>query len=144
MNLIDEGVARAGLRLEQAAQSETVQRVLVAAEADRQVPLSFAALALLVALAVAPVWGWHTSRQRDAWWRAEIARSSAQVRATIKAGAAEAIATDDDLIKALGATDAKLHDAETRLTEAAWAAAAQAKSSPDDGCAPIPARCLQQ
>ena len=112
-----------------------VQRIVIAAQSGPQISLSFAAIALCLALVAAPIWGWWKGRERDQWWRAEIARTSAPVRAIVETGNKQAQATDDDVIKALGGTDEKLHAAEKKLHDAGL----------DTGgdCPVIPAQCVR-
>lgn len=64
--------------------------------------------------------GWFASRPFTRWavnseWRERIAIKSATVRNVIEAGNAEISATDDEIINALGDTDARLSQAETSL-----------------------------
>ncbi len=75
---------------------------------------------LIVVLFVGGVGGWFAS----AWvtrstvngeWRDRIAAASKTVRSVIDAGNAEISATDDEIINALGDTDARLSQAETAL-----------------------------
>jgi hypothetical protein len=61
-------------------------------------PFTWAAVALLIGFAVAAyIWldaGWR----RDAWWRSEIARSSAEVRAILREQGRTIIAGDENLV----------------------------------------------
>ena len=133
---IDEAVEKAKLKLNDWQQSETAQRLELARETWQapRLTISAALVIAVIGLAVAPLWGWHVKRERDAWWRSEIASHSTSVRHAVAAGNAEATATDDEIIKALGDDHAKLLAAETALKNASHAAA--------DSCPVIPARCL--
>lgn len=64
--------------------------------------------------------GWFASKPFTRWtvnaeWRQRIAAKSATVRSVIDVGNAEISATDDEIINALGDTDARLSQAETAL-----------------------------
>lgn len=86
----------------------------------------------------------------NAEWRERITTTSAAVRSAIDKGSAEAAATDEDVIKALGETDAKLKAAEDRLADAAEIARrSRLGAMPDSAATPgaaqcprIPARCI--
>lgn len=119
--------------LEAVKDSVAVQRVVIATETGPKIPFTVAGALLVVALLVAPLWGWHVGRERDKWWRASIAQSSAAVRNAVNAGSAEALATDDDVLKALGETDAKLKSAEAALR--AYRGTGQ--------CGFVPAECVR-
>ena len=58
---------------------------------------------------------WWTRWTVNAEWRERIAAKSATVRNVIDAGNAEISATDDEIINALGDTDARLSTAENAL-----------------------------
>ena len=133
--MIDELKSSLELKAESIRDLPAVQKIIIASEIGPQVSMSFAAIALCVALLIAPLWGWHRARERDAWWRDEIAKTSAPVRAVIDAGSKQAEANDLDIIKALGETDGKLQHAEQKLQNAGLVR--------DDSCPIIPARCLR-
>ncbi len=64
--------------------------------------------------------GWYASKPFTRWtvnaeWRDRIAAASAPVRKIISEGNAEVSATDEQIIEALGDTDAKLSTAENAL-----------------------------
>lgn len=101
--------------LEAVKDSVAVNRIVIASENAPKIPITVAGALLAVALLIAPIWGWYVGRERDKWWRASIAQSSAAVRSAVNTGSAEALATDDDVLKALGDTDAKLKSAEAAL-----------------------------
>ncbi len=117
---------------EKAAETVIWNRLALAAERSPKVPLNFAVAVLIMALAVTPLYGCHVERSTNARWRAEIAANSAEVRAVVGAGSAEAIATDTEIIKALGVSDEKRLAAEAALRKA---------STSVDGCPALPARC---
>ena len=120
-----------GLKL-RAENSPTVQRIMIAAEASPKVPLSFAAIALCVALLAAPVWGWHVGRTRDAWWREHIAAASKPVKDIMNRGNTDLPLEDEQIIKALGDSDAELTKAKNDLN---------AEHNPASGCPALPRRC---
>lgn len=75
---------------------------------------------LIGAVAIGAVGGWYASKVATRWavnaeWRERIAAASAPVRAIISEGNAELAATDEQIIEALGDTDAKLSTAERAL-----------------------------
>ena len=114
-----------------AAKTAVYHRLAIAAEGPK-IPLSFAAVIFLIALALLPVAWWKSGRERDQWWRDQISASSAEVRAAVEVGSKEAVATDAEIIKALRDSDAKRIQAEKDLRKA---------STPVDGCPALPARC---
>lgn len=77
--------------------------------------------ALIVVVFVAGIAaGWFASKPFTRWavnaeWRDKIAAKSGAVRGVLAAGNAEISATDDDIIEALGDTDARLSTAERAL-----------------------------
>lgn len=80
----------------------------------------WARLGLVVVLVVATNLKTHVdaTAKRDAWWRAQIAASSAKAGAILQNGSEEAVATDEDVIAAIRGTDAELASAEKRLADA--------------------------
>lgn len=75
---------------------------------------------LIAAVLIGGACGWFASSYWTRWavnaeWRDRIAAKSANVRNIIDTGNAEITATDDDIINALGDTDARLSQAETAL-----------------------------
>lgn len=75
---------------------------------------------LIGAILIGGAGGWVVSSFVTRWtvnseWRAKIAAASAPVRKIIADGNAELSATDDEIIEALGDTDAKLSSAENAL-----------------------------
>lgn len=75
---------------------------------------------LIAAVLIGGAGGWFASSYWTRWavnaeWRDRIAAKSANVRNIIDTGNAEITATDDDIINALGDTDARLSQAETAL-----------------------------
>lgn len=90
---------------------------------------------LLIGVAVG-AWGSKPFHRRaiNQEWRERISGSSAAVRGIIAAGDAEAEETDNAIIAALGATDAKLSAAENRLKIATrLKVAPRAAGSPGNG-----------
>lgn len=93
--------------------------------------------AMLTGAAVCwPIASWWGSVAEGKRWKTEIAASSAAVRAAIGAGNSAIDAEDETIINALRATDAKATAAEDYLASSRNAPAV-------DGCARIPAQCLQ-
>lgn len=91
-------------------------------------------LVLVVGFAAAGVlWTWHVRRDEAARWRDRIAAASQHVRGAIAAGAADAAATDDAAINALGDLDARYQEAVAALK------ADRTSSRPS--CAAVPAEC---
>lgn len=96
--------------------------------------------AILIGLAIvigAVAWSWYVRRERDAWWRARIAQSSAVVEAIAQRGASLATATDAQIIEGL-------HDADQRYAVAQRQLAEHARQPPKTGrerCR-VPAACL--
>lgn len=79
-------------------------------------------------------YGWWKAHERDKWWRAEIASKSVKVKSAIAKANAEL--PDDEILKALGATDAALSAAEAALRQ---------KPAPaTDTCPVIRAECLRK
>lgn len=97
------------------------------------------AVVLLLLGAFAGWWAsaWWTRWAVNAEWRERIAAQSAAVRNVVETGDAEITATDDDIIKALGDTDAKLVEAQRKLNSFKPAA------SVADRCR-VPAECLRR
>lgn len=90
--------------------------------------------------------GWYVSKPFTRWavnseWRANIAANSSKVRTIIKNGNSEADATDNEILEALGDTDAALINAERNLKNAGRTGGIQTGSI--DRCR-IPAECLQR
>ena len=115
------------------ADSQFAHRISVVTDNSPRIPGVFLAVVLMLFACAAPVYGWKVKRDRDQWWRSEIARHSSAVRGVVAQGSAEALATDEDIIKAIGATDADLNKAKSDLANA---------NTPVEGCAPVPARCI--
>lgn len=92
---------------------------------------------LLIGVAVG-AWGSKPFHRRaiNNEWHERIASKSAAVRSIIASGDAEAEETDNAIIAALGATDAKLSDAEKRLADLA-------RKPVSDGACRIPANGLR-
>lgn len=101
-------------------------------------PPRFSLLTMLILLVVAVClvlgYGWYTARERDKWWRGEIAAKSHKVDAAIKKANAEL--PDDEILKTLGDSDEALRKAE--------AAVARPANPAGDSCPVIAARCLYQ
>jgi hypothetical protein len=100
-------------------------------------PPRFSLLTMLILLVVAVClvlgYGWYKARERDKWWRAEIASKSVKVTNAIKKANAEL--PDDEILKTLGDSDAALRTAEERLRQ---------KPAPaTDTCPVIPLGCLR-
>lgn len=95
------------------------------------------AVALVAVALIAGGFLWRDAirKERDAWWRAEIAKNSVEVRKRMQGVADEAHLTDTELIAALGETDAKLFVAERKLAAPPVAASGSL-------CPRIPAGCL--
>lgn len=92
---------------------------------------------LVIVLGVAAYWlvRWDAGRDRDAWWRGEIAKKSSAVRGVLKNTDPEISRTDDDVLAAIGVTDLQLEDAERR--------ARQPKSLPPlSECPLVKPKCL--
>jgi hypothetical protein len=107
----------------------------------------WAAVAIAVAVVLGALW-WRQSirSERDAWWRAEIAKQSRAVETIITAGNREAEITDADILKGLGDQDAKLKDAERKLAEASKPKPVVVRTElvrePEPDCPRIPAHCV--
>jgi len=102
------------------------------------VPLSRALVGLAVVAAVAAAGVWYVRAERDAWWRAQIAASSASVRAIIESGGEAATATDEDILRGLKDADTKREAAERALADEKT----RARDPGRDRCR-IPADCLR-
>lgn len=113
--------------------SQVAHQIRVYSDVGPRVPFLFFCILIALSLAAAPLWGWHVKKERDKWWRAEIAAKSKAVRGVIAQGSAEAEATDDEILRALGDDYAKLNAEVARL---------KTSNKPIDGCTPVPARCL--
>lgn len=108
------------------------------------------ALAGIALLAGVVSWArWDAARDRDVWWRAEIARASSGVRHVIKERGAEAIITDRELIGGIRNHDEKLAESESALARLNAAKPAPAPESVGrsvpgraDRCS-LPADCLR-
>jgi hypothetical protein len=100
-------------------------------------PPRFSLLTMLILLVVAVClvlgYGWYKARERDKWWRGEIAANSAAVNKAIAKANAEL--PDDEIIRTLGESDAALREAENRVSTPA---------APSSDCPVIPARCMRQ
>jgi hypothetical protein len=98
-------------------------------------PPRFSLLTMLILLVVAVClvlgYGWYKARERDKWWRGEIASKSVKVKSAIAKANAEL--PDDEIIRTLGESDAALREAENRVSTPA---------APSSDCPVIPARCL--
>lgn len=100
-------------------------------------PPRFSLLTMLITLVIAVClvlgYGWYTAHKRDKWWRAQIAAASVKVDTAIKKANAEL--PDDEILRTLGESDAKLREAE--------AAVARPANPAGDSCPVIPARCMR-
>ncbi len=100
-------------------------------------PPKFSLLTLIILLVIAVFlvlgYGWYTARERDKWWRAEIAAKSVKVTSAIKKANAEL--PDDEILRTLGESDAALREAENRLKAT--------PAAPSSDCPVLPARCLR-
>ena len=121
--------------IEDAAKSKTAKAV----EYIRTVHVDPPRFSLMTGLIFFVIWfvltfgyGWYKAHERDKWWRAEIASKSRDVNAAIEK--ANGDLPDDEIIKTLGDSDAKL-----KAAESAVAAPAPAGNS----CPIIPAGCLR-
>lgn len=101
------------------------------------VPLSRVLIGVVVGIAIAVGGVIWVKRDRDAWWRANIAASSASVRAAIAKGGEVATATDADIIKGLQDAEAQRERAERDLREALE----RKPEAGRDECR-VPARCV--
>lgn len=124
----------------EAIEAETKSKASRAVEYIRTVHVDPPRFSLMTGLIFFVIWaagtwgyGWYTARERDKWWRAEIAAKSHKVDAAIKKANAEL--PDDEILSTLEATDAALRDAENRLKE---------RVAPSSDCPVIPARCLKR
>ena len=133
---ITNSIEKFKIRAEEFADSPAVQRVVIAAEASPKIPISFSLAIVVIGVAIAPLWGWHTSRTTAAWWRAEIARVTAPPTNVVNAGNIEAVGTDDDVIKSLGDSYAKYQHGAQALIDAGL-------DGPDP-CALLPRRCVRK
>ena len=113
--------------------SQTAHQIRFYSNIGPRVPILLVAVLVALSLAIAPFWGWHVKRERDKWWRAEIAQKSVAVRTIITQGSAEAEATDEAILDALGEDYEMLKAEVKRLREA---------NKPKVGCSAIPAECL--
>lgn len=108
------------------------------------------ALAGIALLAGVVAWArWDAARDRDGWWRAEIARASSGVRHVITERGQQAIITDRELIGGLTHHDEKLAAAEAALdalrrpqTLSAPESAGRSVPGRADRCS-LPADCLR-
>lgn len=105
-------------------------------------PPSFSLRTVLIVGVVLAVggwlWGWSIKRERDAWWRARIAASSAVVAAIVRKGTTIAEATDADIIQGLQDADHQLTTAEQALHRLT----ARPPAGDRAECR-VPARCLR-
>lgn len=109
-----------------------------------------ACLVVGAALGVVVWWArWDAARDRDGWWRAEIARASSGVRHVITERGQQAIITDRELIGGLTHHDEKLAAAEAALdalrrpqTLSAPESAGRSVPGRADRCS-LPADCLR-
>lgn len=119
--------------LDKVKDSQLAHRWTLAVENAPRIPWVLVVLVPVLMMAAAPVYGRHVKKQRDTWWKAEIAKSSSAVRGVMKTGSAEAEATDQEIIDALEKDAAELAKARKTLSTS---------NAVVDGCAPVPARCL--
>lgn len=101
---------------------------------------------LIATTAIGFAGGWWISKPFtrstvNAEWRTNIAAKSGKVRSIVATGNAEIEATDDDILEALGDTDAALINAERNLKNANRPTGIQTGSI--DRCR-IPAECLRK
>mgnify|MGYP003388457807 FL=1 len=101
---------------------------------------------LIATTAIGFAGGWYVSKpftrsSVNAEWRANIAAKSGRVRAIVANGNTEIEATDDDILEALGDTDAALSNAERNLKNANRPSGIQTGSI--DRCR-VPRECLQR
>lgn len=109
-----------------------------------------ACLVVGAALGIVVWWArWDAARDRDVWWRAEIARASAGVRHVMKERGDGVIITDREIIGGLTHHDERLSAAEAaleslRTTKPAPAPEGASKHVPGraDRCS-LPADCLR-
>lgn len=73
-------------------------RILEVRHNAPSLPIPWAAVALLLGFAVAAYVWFDAGWRRDAWWRSEIARSSAEVRAILREQGRTIIAGDENLV----------------------------------------------
>jgi hypothetical protein len=99
-------------------------------------PPRFSLLTMLILLVVAVClvlgYGWYKARERDKWWRGEIASKSVKVKSAIAKANAEL--PDDEILKTLGDSDAALRKAEELVRKK--------PNTSDDSCPVIPVGCL--
>lgn len=114
--------------------SQVAHQIQFYSNVGPRIPFLFFCIVIGVSILSAPLWGMYVKRERDKWWRAEIASKSSAVRGVIAKGSAEAEATDEDILKALGEDYAKLNAEVVRLKNS---------NQPQVGCAPVPASCLR-
>ncbi len=129
----------------EAAAAETGQRLSRINEMMTRVrydPPSFSlrdtVIGLILILALAYGWHWWAISARDAWWRENIARSSAVADAILHKGATVATATDEQMVEGLKDADEK-----RRLAEKALRDASSAKPTPNRRECRVPAHCLR-
>ena len=73
------------------ADSQFAHRISVVTDNSPRIPGVFLAVVLMLFACAAPVYGWKVKRDRDQWWRSEIARHSSAVRGVVAQGSAEAL-----------------------------------------------------
>src|SRR5690606_23422504 len=113
-----------------------LQRIHRARVDPPPIPLSWGLPYLAVDIAVIPIARCDAARDRDQWWREQIAAKSSSVRSVIQQSSAEIDALDKEILKALGDTDEKLSAAERQLEKVRG-------SIGPDGCPRIPAFCVR-
>ena len=119
------------------AVSDRAEAALLTLRYDPPALNAKAILVIIALIAGAYVWGWWgTASARDQWWRDQISSKSASVRAVVSREGADIDQLDNEILKALGATDGKLAAAEREL------ATARNAVSPD-GCPRIPGFCMR-
>lgn len=123
--------------IEDAAKSKTT-KVVERLQTVYVDPPRFNLLTVLIMLVIAVClvfgYGWYTAHKRDKWWRAEIASKSRDVNAAIEK--ANGGLPDNEILKTLGDSDAKLKAAESAVAAPAPAAG--------DLCPVISRQCLRQ
>lgn len=123
--------------IEDAAKSKTT-KVVERLQTVYVDPPRFNLLTVLIMLVIAVClvfgYGWYTAHKRDKWWRAEIASKSRDVNAAIEK--ANGDLPDNEILKTLGDSDAKLKAAESAVAAPAPAAG--------DLCPVISRQCLRQ
>lgn len=114
-----------------------LQRIHRARVDPPPIPLSWGLLFLVVAIAVIPIARCDAARDRDKWWRDQIAASSSAVKKVMDREQRSIDEMDKEILKALEETDARLSAAEKELQES------RNRPSPA-GCPRIPSICLRE